>query len=183
MLNVGFEYAIEHWRNTDEFSKHLFNHSPQVASWAQGVVIHHTWKPEPSGWIGRQTLDGIRRYYEKKDWNAGPHLFIVVGSPNPMNDGIWQLTPLNLKGIHSGAWNSTHWGIEVVGNYDSLPWSDELRPLVYGTVLTLFAWHGITANRKSIVGHRETGSRKTCPGKSIDMNRVRLEIQQKQGGG
>jgi len=180
---VGFAYAIEHWRTTDELSKHLFNHSPQVAPWAQGVVIHHTWKPEPRGWSGRPTLEAIRRYYEAKDWNAGPHLFIAVGSPDVTQDGIWQLTPLNRKGIHAGAWNSSHWGIEVVGNYDALPWSDALRFLVYGTVLTLFAWHGITANAKSIVGHRETGSKKSCPGRTIDMNRVRREIQQQQGGG
>lgn len=180
---MGFAYAIEHWRTTDELSKHLFTHSPQVASWAQGAVIHHTWKPEPTGWRGRSTLDGIRHYYEQKEWDAGPHLFIVVGAPDRANDGIWQLTPLNLKGIHAGAWNSTHWGIEVVGNYDTLPWPDNLRTLIYGTVLTLFAWRGITANRKSVLGHRETGSKKSCPGRSIDMDRVRREIQQRQGGG
>jgi len=182
---ANFDAQCEHWRTAEQFRAHLAKHSPEVASWAKGAVIHHTWKPEVSQWRGQSTYNGILNYYKAKvpQWTSAPHLFIVTGSPDPLNDGIWQMTPLNLKGTHAGAWNSSHWGIEVVGNYDSQTWSDSTKTLVYDAVIALFMWKSITVNRQSVVGHRETGSKKTCPGKSINMNTVRHELQQRQGGG
>lgn len=179
---MSFASAIEHWRTADDLSTHLARHSPDVAPWAEGIVIHHTWKPEPRAWRGRITVDGTQHYYERKNWTSGPHLFVCVGAPNPQHDGIWQMTPLNLTGTHAGAWNRTHWGIEVVGNYDTAPWPGATRALVYRTVLALCAWRGIVVNRQSIIGHRETGSKKSCPGACIDMDIVRRDLQHLQGG-
>ena len=173
-----FYVQCEHWRTVDEFRAHLAKHSPSVAPWVQGAVVHHTWRPEVSQWRGQTTFNGILNYYKAKQpkWTSAPHLFLVVGSPDPRNDGIWQMTPLNITGTHAGAWNRTHWGIEVVGNYDDRGWSEPTKQLLYQTILTLFQWRNIEVNRQSVVGHRETGSKKSCPGKSIDMNQVRSEL-------
>jgi len=179
-----FYVQCEQWHTADKFREHLAKHSPLVAPWVEGVVIHHTWRPEVRHWRGRTTFDGIVNYYKAKvpKWNSAPHLFIVDGSPDPKNDGIWQMTPLNIMGTHAGAWNRTHWGIEVVGNYDASHWTPRTKELVYDAVLILFAWRNIQVTRQSVVGHRETGSRKSCPGKLINMNTVRSELQQRQGG-
>ena len=184
-VRMAFLSQIEQWRTVDAFNNHLLQHAPIVSSWATGVVIHHTWKPTPAQWRGKSTMNAIQQYYMNKKpvWNAAPHLFIVSGSPDASNDGIWQMTPLNERGIHAGAWNSTHWGIEVVGNYDAESWSPATRALVYGAITSLFRWRSIPYNRFAIIGHRETGSKKTCPGKCIDMNQIRGDMQQILGGG
>lgn len=182
---TDFSVQREQWRNADEFRTHLAKHSPSVAEWATGVVVHHTWRPEVGQWKGQTTFDGIVNYYKAKRprWTAAPHLFLVTGSPDPKNDGIWQMTPLNARGVHAGAWNSTHWGIEVVGNYDAQPWSAPTKALLYDAILILFAWRNIQVNPQSVIGHRETGSSKSCPGKLINMNTVRTELFIKQNGG
>lgn len=175
---MDFSVQIEHWHSIRQFKEHLAKHSPAVASWASGVVIHHTWKPTVAQWQGRATMDGIVQYYKNKGWTSAPHLFVVSGSPSFDNDGIWQLTPLNMAGTHAGAWNSTHWGIEVVGNYDDVAWSPALRALVVDTTATLLAWRGVPFKTATVLGHRETGSKKSCPGRKIDMYDVRSQIKQ-----
>lgn len=171
-----FIAQVEHFATADDFRRHLNKHNPSVAEWAKGIVVHHTWLPTIDSWRGKRTMSGMISYYEKQGWTAGPHLFIAHGSQNPDDDGIWQMTPLNIQGIHAKAWNRTHWGIEVVGNYDIAPWPDQTKQLVYDTIATLCTWKGITVTKESILGHRETGSPKTCPGTKIDMNTVRGDL-------
>ena len=176
-------FAIDkrQWTDVEQFRQHLAAHDPAIAPWATGIVLHHTWSPTLSSWRGSATIDGMRRYYEKQGWDAGPHLYIAVGSPNPANDGIWQMTPLNMQGIHATTANRWAWGIEVVGNYDITPWSPATRAMVQGAVLALCAWRGITISRQTLIGHREVPSPKTCPGKMVDMNEVRSSFAFAQG--
>lgn len=175
---MDFSVQIAHWHNIGQFKNHLLKHSPTVAPWATGVVIHHTWKPTVAQWHGQKTMEGILQYYKNKGWISAPHLFIVTGSPISENDGIWQLTPINTPGTHAGAWNSTHWGIEVVGNYDNVEWATNTKELVISTAATLLAWRGISFKTATVLGHRETGSKKSCPGRKIDMYDIRSLIKQ-----
>jgi len=178
---MTFAVDIVQWRTVADFKKHvstiaLPSFIPNTP--VDGVVVHHTWKPTLADWRGETTMNGMLNYYKRLGWNAAPHLFIAIGSPNIANDGIWQMTPLTTKGIHAGDCNNTKWGIEVVGNYDIAPWSDALRPVVYDVVAELMK----KANARSISlrnlrGHRECGSTKTCPGKMIDMDVVRNDVQ------
>lgn len=184
-----FRQDIRQWKTLAEFTGHLAAHDPRIAPWAQGAVIHHTWIPTAASWRGRATMDGLVRWYRdevvwvdasgrkhKGGWEAGPHLILAWGSPNPANDGIWQLSPLNLPGVHAGLWNKTHWGIEVVGNYDLGPWPPALAELVYGVTDILLRWKHIRPSIATVRGHRECGSKKTCPGTAIDMHQVRAEL-------
>jgi hypothetical protein len=172
----NFAIDIRQWKTVEAFEAHLAAHNPNVAPWAQGVTVHHTWKPTPAQWRGRASIEGLKTFYEHKDppWDAGPHLFIVHGSPNPNDDGIWQMTPLNMTGIHAGAiCNSTTWGIEVVGDYDVLPWSLQTRHLVVGAIAALFKWRKLVITPNTLKGHRDCHSPKSCPGNAIDMAKVR----------
>lgn len=169
------------WTSVDAFRAHLAAHSPDIASWAQGIVLHHTWSPTVASWRGDMTMNGMVRYYAKQGWDRGPHLFIAVGAPRPADDGIWQMTPLNQQGIHATTANRWAWGIEVVGNFDIATWSPAQYAMIQGVVLALCEWRGITVSRSTLIGHREVPSPKTCPGKLVDMNRVRREFADAQG--
>jgi N-acetylmuramoyl-L-alanine amidase CwlA len=178
-----FIVQVEHFTTADAFRTHLNKHNPSVADWAKGIVLHHTWLPTIDTWRGSRTLNGIVNYYKGKGWTTGPHLFIAKGSRNPDDDGIWQMTPLNVPGTHAAAYNRSHWGIEVVGNYDIAPWPDPTKQLVCDTVAALCKWKGISVTRSTLLGHRETGSQKTCPGRKINMDFVRADLIQIQKEG
>jgi hypothetical protein len=168
-----FAIDIRQWKTVQEFASHLSNYSPAIASWATGVVVHHTYRPLPSQWNGRVTLGGLKNFYVGKGWSAGPHLFIVANSPNPAHDGIWQLTPLNLPGVHATVCNPRTWGIEVVGDFDVSPWDAQTRELVVGAMAELLKWRNLAVDTSTVIGHRDCNSPKTCPGKAIDLNNVR----------
>ena len=73
------------------------------------LVLHHTWKPTLENWKGQDTIFAMKRYYERKNWSAGPHIYIA--------NNIWLFTDFNTQGIHAGKGNYRSIGIEMVGNY------------------------------------------------------------------
>jgi hypothetical protein len=180
---MAFAWQIEHWSTPAEFAAHLARHDPAVAPWAQGVTIHHTYRPLPLQWQGRRSMEALADFYENtKGWDAGPHLFLCSGAPDARNDGIWQGTPLNMVGVHGGLCNAHLWGIEVVGDYDRAPWPAPVADLVYGVSGALFRWRGLAAvTPQSVKGHRECPSTKTCPGASIDLDLFRTQLAQQLG--
>jgi len=127
---MTFYMNLRQWRSVAEFTQHLTQHHPSIAPWARGVVLHHTVSPTLATWQGTKTMHAMANYYARLGWDRGPHLFIAVGSRSKSLDGIWQMTPLNLKGIHATTANSWAWGIEVVGNYDASPWLAEMHAMV-----------------------------------------------------
>ena len=176
---MGFRHDIRQWPSAFAFRSHLQNYDPGIAPWAKGVVIHHTVSPTPSTWNGYDTMTAMIRYYEGLKWDSGPHLFIVTGAKNSAHDGVWQMTALNEKGIHAGACNSSTWGVEVVGFYDTKPWSVNTTALVLDTLHELIAWKGITITKDTLKGHRDCNSPKTCPDKAIDLNIIREALKRR----
>lgn len=180
---MTFHSDIRHWPDIAAFRAHLAKHDPKACTlWAQprglprrvqGIVIHHTWRPTWDQWRGERTLIGIEGYYIGKGWTAGPHLFLAP-------DGLWQLTPLNMRGVHAGWYNADYYGLEVAGDYDAAPWLPTTRQMVYDTIIALEQWSGI---RLDVCGHREVGSPKSCPGRAIDMHGVRVDVARLRGGG
>lgn len=162
-----FQWWVEHWPTVAAFEAHLAQHQPSVCAWVERLVVHHTVVPTLAQWKGRASMDGLKRYYQGLRWHGGPHLFVAP-------DGIWQGTPMNTPGVHAGACNSVSIGIEMVGNYDAAPWEEPIRSLAEGTLLALLRWRGLPAS--SVLGHRECGSTKTCPGRAIDMNALRATL-------
>lgn len=172
----NFAADIRQWKTVQEFSSYLTAYNPAIAPWANGVVIHHTYMPVQAQWHGQGTLVGIKNFYIGKQWTAGPHLFIVANSPDALNDGIWQMTPLHMPGIHAGVCNAHTWGIEVVGDYNATPWDTQTRELVVGAAAELLKWRNITVSPMTVKGHRDCNSPKTCPGTAINLDDVRQWI-------
>ena len=132
----------------------VYNFGPQLAN---KLVIHHTWRPTKEDWKGARSIDGMKAYYEKKKWSAGPHLFVA-------EDGVWLFSPMCLDGIHAGTLNHRSIGIEVVGDYDNEIWSGKTKENALGAIKILMNQLGIS--NQNIFFHRDV-SPKTCPGKTI----------------
>lgn len=171
---MGFLLDIRHWRTVADFAHHLSGYDPQIAPWARGITLHHTYIPRVNQWQGEASIKGMVEFYKGKGWTAGPHLFLAQGSPKVEWDGIWQMTPLNLPGVHGTACNAHYWGIEVVGDYDAAPWSAELRTMVLGTTAAMLRWRKLPLSPATVNGHRNCPSPKTCPGKQINLDEVRV---------
>ncbi|QQR83733.1 N-acetylmuramoyl-L-alanine amidase [Candidatus Peregrinibacteria bacterium] len=121
------------------------------------LVIHHTWRPTAAQWKGETSLLGLKSYYERKGWRAGPHLFIA-------DDGIWLFTPMNQQGVHAGTLNPRSIGIEVVGDYNDQPWSGVTKLLALGAIKLLM--NRLKLSESQLYFHRDV-SPKTCPGTAI----------------
>jgi len=128
-------------------------------------------------------MQAMQAYYTQLGWQAGPHLFLACHAPNAATNGVWQMTALNETGVHAAGANSFTWGIEVVGNFDAKPWSTPQQALIYDVVVALMQWRGITeVSKRTLMGHREVPSPKSCPGRMIDMDKVRNDIAQRLRG-
>ena len=134
---------------------------------ANKLVIHHTWRPTKESWAGEPTLFAIKRYYERKGWNAGPHLFVA-------EDGIWLFTDMAKDGIHAGAGNHRSIGIEVVGDYNNQVWEGETKLNALHVIITLLKRLGLDSSRQ-LLFHRDF-STKTCPGTAITKDWLYKEL-------
>lgn len=170
-----FAWQTVHYKTLDAYLQALLPF--KKPAWIKGITIHHSAIPTRAQWRGFSTMEGTKQYYIAKGWSAGPHLFLAALTPNPANNGIWAGTPLAVPGIHAGACNSDHIGIEVIGAYDVEPWPYEVSELVYGVTVALMRWAKIVPAR--VQGHRECLNNKSCPGRAIDMNRVRVELKRR----
>lgn len=137
-----------------------------------GFTLHHTYSPTVASWRGFTSLSGIRNYYISLGWTSGPQIFVAP-------EGIYQFTPVHHRGIHAGICNSTRIGIEVVGNYDLSDWSKypSLEQNVYATLDALYAALNFPVNERTLVGHRDCASPKSCPGSKIYLDRVRYNVK------
>jgi hypothetical protein len=99
--------------NAKEFENHV---QTTNLSWANTIVIHHTFKPNLADWAAcgwECRKENMRLYYQNVlGWDAGPHLFIS-------DEGIGLFSPLNKRGIGVTGHNSDTIHVEVVGDYTS----------------------------------------------------------------
>jgi hypothetical protein len=164
-------HDIRHWPTLAEFEAHLAQYDPAICRWVKGLCIHHTYIPTVAQWRGRASMDGMLEFYAGKGWDGAPHIYVAP-------DGLYQMNPLNLPGIHAGPCNKDHWGMEVVGDYDKAFWQEPIRSLAYGAICALLRWRGLAAD--TVKGHRECmPHQKTCPGSAIDLDRLRADVAQR----
>lgn len=167
-----FAWQTTHYPTLDAYLQALLPF--KKPAWIHKITIHHSAIPTRAQWRGRSTMEGTKQYYIGKGWTAGPHLFLAADTPLPGNDGIWAGTPLAVPGIHAGKCNADAIGIEVIGAYDVEPWPHDVAELTYSTVVALMKWAKLPASR--VLGHRECLQNKSCPGRAINMDRVRAEL-------
>jgi hypothetical protein len=100
-----FTMDVIQWRSVAAFRAHLARYVWRLtAPWARGVTLHHTVAPLPEAWRGASSMVNMALFYrDQRGWDRGPSLYAVGGSPHPMDDGIWQMTPLNERGIHAAS--------------------------------------------------------------------------------
>ena len=163
---MSYEIAKERW-STETYGPYL--KTLPKAKWAKGVTIHHTAYPNlamrPLGLTDAHQRNLLYYYKNKKRWSDGPHLFIDDKS-------ILGMSGLLDNGVHSVGFNSTHIGIEVLGDYDKEdPYSGRGRQcwnILFYTVAETLKYLGLEPNSKTVTFHREDGhTSKSCPGRRI----------------
>lgn len=164
---MSFSADIRQFRTAAEFAAYLATLAKPnwIAKGKRigpvGSTAHNTYKPTEQQWNGRSTMFGMMEHYISLGWDSGPHVYLACHSPNPAHDGIWQMTPPTMPGTHAGSCNSTRFGVEVVGDFQSRPWSPKQYQLALETLTVLHRWAGIGPD---INGHRDCMAGRTCPG-------------------
>lgn len=139
------------------------NDQPPPTWGVVGSTYHNTYIPTELQWRGAVSMESMQTTYEAKNppWDRGPHVYLVVGSPNRFNDGIWVMCPPTEEGIHAGDCNDHRFGLEAVGNFQSRPMSLQLIDLLVDAAAALHRWAGLGPN---INAHRDCMPGRTCPG-------------------
>lgn len=176
IVGVGFTEA--------EFRQYLAG-LPDAMTWTpRGVTVHHTAAPSlaqrPAGWI-EQHMRNLRGYYLGLGWSRGPHLFVD-------EHRIWVFSPLQNRGTHAVTFNSSHFGMELLGNYDSEdPGSGRGAGVVrMGRIAAALLCHRFRFAVSGVVGAAEVNGHrdcpqtsKTCPGRKVDMGAFRSGVSAK----
>jgi hypothetical protein len=133
------------------------------------VTLHHTASPSlamrPKG-LSDQHLQNLLDYYQNQmGWSGGPHLFID-DKPN----GIIVFQRLDRQGVHAKSFNSTSWGIEMLGDFDSEPFDSgrgaTVRDMSMLALAAMCKRLGVAA--ETIKFHRDDPkTNKTCPGTKV----------------
>ena len=108
-------------------------------------------------------------------WHGGPHMFVD-------DKLIWLFTPLDKPGVHSPSWNSTAWGIEMVGDYDSEPFDSGFgmrvrQNAIAAASILLLKKINKPCNSETLKFHYEDAkTTHACPGKHVKKSEVLREI-------
>jgi len=143
----------------------------------QFTVVHHTASPNlsqrPNGFTD-QHLVNLKYYYENvMNWNGAPHFFVD-------DKGIIVFQALNKPGVHAKSYNSNSWGIEMLGDYDTLvdfnsPRAKEIFENTHE--LVGFLCHFLKVEPSTLKFHRDDPlTNKTCPGKLVEKSTFVKEV-------
>ncbi|MFT4412254.1 peptidoglycan recognition family protein [Fredinandcohnia humi] len=132
----------------------------------KNLVIHHT---EEMNWDIYKTHD---YHLYDKNWSGIGYNYFIDGSIK--QDGyIFEGRGL-YKGAHTLGHNETSIGICLSGNFDiHQPTKKQMLALTW-LCKKLMGEFGLLV--KDIVGHRELGAKKSCPGKNFDLEQFRQSI-------
>jgi hypothetical protein len=142
-----------------------------------GITMHHTGYPDlalrPNG-FNEQHMRNLRSYYRNdKGWRHGPHIFTD-------DHGIWVLNPLSIRGVHASSYNSTRYGIEMLGNFDNIDEFNSERGIAsryHGKVAAavLMKHAGISTSKLNFHRHDRLTSKK-CPGRHVDFSAFEEDV-------
>lgn len=139
--------------------------------WVKRIVLHNTGTPSlaqrPGGILTEQHIKNLHTYYaQTQKWSGGPHLFIDA-------EGIWVFNPLNDPGVHSPSYNSSAWGVEMLGDYASESFKTGLGAKVAenaweacAILAEMQGWPDLEDQR--LILHKEDPkTTHNCPGKNV----------------
>jgi len=153
----------------DEFAQYLQSTDMNHMRWSpSGITVHHTAAPNLSqrkkGFEDKH-MQYLRDYYKNKlRWSSGPHLFVD-------DNGIWVFTPLTDRGVHARSFNSSRYGIEMLGDFDYKddPTKGRGQKVMDNTKAAcamLMKYRGISRNKLNF-HNMDPLTSKTCPGLKV----------------
>jgi len=168
-------------RNGERMPKLLFDvpdfHNPT------GITMHHTGFPDlsirPNGFTEQHMLNMRHGYINDNGWHRGPHIYTD-------DHGIWVFNPLSRRGVHAVSYNSTRYGIEILGNFDteadfaSLRGASSRKNGMFAAAVLMK--HAGISTAKLNFHHHDPETRKTCPGRHVNFSEFEqavLEIAEK----
>lgn len=157
----------------DDFDKYVAGLKPQ--KWVKRIVLHNTASPSlaqrPGGLMTEQHIKNLHHYYQEvvdsgRGWSGAPHLFVDA-------EGIWVFNPLDKPGVHSPSYNSSSWGVEMLGDYSTESFTTGLGAEVRENSLRAVAalarlqgWPNLGSDR--LILHKEDpATTHNCPGKNV----------------
>lgn len=141
----------------------------------RAIVLHTV------GVRGDTTVAAIDRYHRSLGWRGCGYHYVV------RKDGTVEPgRALGELGAHTAGANDS-WGVCVAGDGDSEPWTQAQWRAVLALVAELRRRAG--PRPLPVVGHREAPARlgaaltsKTCPGRLVDLDEVRAELERAEDG-
>lgn len=133
-------------------------------------VVFHT-----AAWPGDPSAADIDRAHRQQRW-AGIGYHKVVRRNGAIEDG----EALDRQGAHcrDGGMNAKAVGVCFSGHHGDdyhgergEPWTPAQKKAGVGLLADLCERYGVPV--RNVIGHRETGARKACPGDRVDCNEVR----------
>jgi len=113
----------------------------------------------------------IDEWHRKRGFReAGYHYFINYDGEIEKGRDEWE------RGAHciDRGMNSKSIGICLEGHGDKEEWTDMQTQMFNALARREMEEYGIPSRR--VLGHRETGANKSCPGKLVDMDKVRNRL-------
>lgn len=121
-------------------------------------------------------VEAVRRYHvEHRGWpDIGYHYLVRW-------DGEAQAgrSP-GRRGAHAREWNHRSLGVAMAGHHDRYRPSDGQWATTIDLLSLLALRHDVPTEH--VIGHRETGARKSCPGVLVDMDMVRRMVADRREG-
>lgn len=139
---------------------------------AEYIIVHHTGAEE-------KDAEQVRRYHLSLGWRDVGYNYIIE------RDGrVVAGRSLTMPGAHcrDAGMNHKSAGVAVIGNLMDHPPTPEQRRALIGLVRELCRRYSVPPER--VLGHNEVpGAATDCPGRFMDMARVRAEAAASEGDG
>lgn len=134
-------------------------------------IIIHTAAAGRDGKPVYQPFDVVRNYHLSLGWkDIGYHYYIE-------EDGkVVKGRDETTTGAHckDGGMNSQSIGICCAGHGDLAGFTEKQYEALFALCIDIMERHHISAEK--VLGHRETGANKRCPGNLVDMGAIRLVL-------
>ena len=138
----------------------------------QFIIIHHTQRNNDWPSFIRWRHRHLRRWDD-----IGYHYIIGNTRPFTKDGKIYIGRAENVEGAHALGYNFKSIGVCLIGNFNkTFPSEKQMNSLVT-IIKQVTSHHKISV--ENILGHGELpNGKKSCPGKNIDMDEVRLAVRQ-----
>lgn len=139
------------------------------------IILHHslTKDGETVSW------DNIREYHTKvQGWRAVGYHYGIEMVDNTKNYEIFIGRFPDEIGAHCVPRNRDSIGICLIGNFDESPPPQEQWNKALDLCHYLVRQFGVLTS--NVLGHREAQENRTCPGKYFDVDKFRLELNNRR---